>query len=802
MHEHRQNLQLIFDRLRTAGLMLNPGKCDFAKTETKFLGYILSGEGIQVDPDKTKKIIDFPRPQSVKDTRSFYGLANWFRRHVPHFSEIMGPIQELLRKDRATTFRWGQKQGEAFISVKEILTNPPLLILPDYTKTFYLCTDASEKAISAIFCQKAENGALKPISYACRSLRDSEIKSCPIHLKECLAVLYGLQCFDGYLRDTPFVIRTDSRAITFMNKNEIMSSKLARWAVTIQSYPFTLEHVPAEQNVGPGTLSRLRRYENEPNAAEDLEEFLDIKILQVGPNEIRREAEISTITFGNDDTDSREEGEIEEDWQRLLANELADPGTELNPPQKKMEWIISNDILEIQERGDLLQLQEEDADLKDLIRFKQTVELPQLEAQARKIVYTEDMFVIENQRLYRTRTSKNRRIAEAKGIIPTLSIPACLKKDLITRLHNHNLHIGSNLLTHKLQEKYYWPEIWKDAKEICSKYDICMRAKKATNTKKGQIASLPVTRPMEMIQLDFTGRLPRTSSGHEYILMIVDCFTKFVKLYALKTMESEEVINCLLDWFATFGVARAIVSDNGSSFMSKLTEKMTNMFKVKRILTGSHSHREEGLVELINKRIQLAFRTSLTDTTKWDTIIPMIEMSLRSTPNEATGTSPHETLFGYSHQNDIDWELSQRVLEDEGANTGLKGMAKGLQFLRTAVKENIEASRTKARKYYNNGRVESKDFPIGSLVLLENFRKHKNLPGKFQPAYIGPFLVWKKIGHALYRLKDAVTNKRIRYLAHQDHLKLYNIPASKAYLQEQLNETMLQTDIQSDSRIQ
>ena len=63
-------------------------------------------------------------------------------------------IQELLRKDRATTFRWGPEQEKAFIKIKEILTNPPVLMLPDYSKTFYLCTDASEKAISAILCQK------------------------------------------------------------------------------------------------------------------------------------------------------------------------------------------------------------------------------------------------------------------------------------------------------------------------------------------------------------------------------------------------------------------------------------------------------------------------------------------------------------------------------------------------------------------------------------------------------------------------------------------------------------------------
>ena len=248
------------------------------------------------------------------------------------------------------------------------------------------------------------------------------------------------------------------------------------------------------------------------------------------------------------------------------------------------------------------------------------------------------MFVIENQRLYRTRTPRNRRIAEAKGIVPTLCIPACLRKDLITRLHNHNLHVGSNLLTLKLQEHYFWPDIWKDAKEICSKCDICMRARNTTNIGKGGIASLPITRPMECLQIYHSEVLPLTENENRYILMIIDCFTKFVKLYPVKTMENREVINCLLDWFATFGVARMIVTDNKLSFIPELTEQMTNMFKVKKILTGSHCHWEAELIESISKRIKLAFETSLTESTKWDTIIPMIEMSLRSNPNEATGT--------------------------------------------------------------------------------------------------------------------------------------------------------------------
>jgi hypothetical protein len=348
MESHRRHLQMIFDRLREANLMLHPSKCDFAKKETKFLGHIISGEYIRA---KTEKVVNFPRPRSVRELRSFFGLVNWFRRHISHFSDLMEPIQELLRKDRVNSFRWEQRQEDAFVKVKAILTNPPLLMLPDYSKTFYLCTDASERAISAILCQKAENGSLKPISYACRALRDSEIKSNPIHLKECLAILYGMSMFDGYLRDNEFVIRTDSRAITFMKKNEIMSSKLARWAVTIQSYNYVLEHVAAEQNGGPDTLSRLPDYPDEPEAAEELEQFLDNKILTVtecNKNGTVRTGQVLTITFQDEEKQETQDENAEVESEEDVNDEDRTP--------TGCQWVTSKEILEIPERKDLFQL--------------------------------------------------------------------------------------------------------------------------------------------------------------------------------------------------------------------------------------------------------------------------------------------------------------------------------------------------------------------------------------------------------------------------------------------------------------
>ena len=120
MQQQRQHLQLIFDRLRSAGLMIHPEKCDFAKTEINFSGYFLSKNSLKIDSMKTTKIINYSRPTSVEEARNIYNLAYWFQRHCPRLNEVMIPIQKLLRKVSATTFRWGQEQENVFIKIKEI----------------------------------------------------------------------------------------------------------------------------------------------------------------------------------------------------------------------------------------------------------------------------------------------------------------------------------------------------------------------------------------------------------------------------------------------------------------------------------------------------------------------------------------------------------------------------------------------------------------------------------------------------------------------------------------------------------
>ena len=96
--EHLKHLRIVFERLKKAGLKLNPEKCHFASSELAFLGHVISKEGIRTDPSKIDKVKDFPVPKNLTQLRGFLGLASYYRRFIKDFSKIANPLNKLLRK--------------------------------------------------------------------------------------------------------------------------------------------------------------------------------------------------------------------------------------------------------------------------------------------------------------------------------------------------------------------------------------------------------------------------------------------------------------------------------------------------------------------------------------------------------------------------------------------------------------------------------------------------------------------------------------------------------------------------------
>lgn len=129
MSQHFKDLQSVWDKLHEARLTINLKKSRFCLQEIKFLGHIVTGQGISADPDKVKAIQSYPVPTNLKEVQRFLGLAGWYHRFVPDFSKTDEPINSLKKKGKK--FIWSPECQNAFDQLKTNLLLPPILGHPN-----------------------------------------------------------------------------------------------------------------------------------------------------------------------------------------------------------------------------------------------------------------------------------------------------------------------------------------------------------------------------------------------------------------------------------------------------------------------------------------------------------------------------------------------------------------------------------------------------------------------------------------------------------------------------------------------
>ena len=246
--EHAAHLRVVLQRLRDHKLYAKFSKCEFWMDKVAFLGHVVSGEGLAVDPEKIRAVTEWKRPTTVTEIRSFLGLAGYYRRFVEGFSQLARPLTELLHK--GVKFVWGEKQERSFEELKSRLISAPILTMPITGKDYTVFTDASRAGLGCVLMQEDQ-----VIAYASRQLRPHE-QNYPTHDLELAAVIFALKIWRHYLYGVKCQIFTDHKSLKYVFTQKELNLRQRRWLELMKDYDLDIQYHAGKANVVADALSR------------------------------------------------------------------------------------------------------------------------------------------------------------------------------------------------------------------------------------------------------------------------------------------------------------------------------------------------------------------------------------------------------------------------------------------------------------------------------------------------------------------------------------------------------------------
>eukprot|EP00253_Pinus_taeda_P017021 PITA_17021 len=272
---HLHDLNQIFKRYRRYGISLNPKKSFFSPNQGKLLGFIVSKDGIYIDPDRIKEIYEIPFPHNKKSMQSFLGQINFVKRFVPDFSHIILPLQTMIKKN--SVFRWGSAEKEAFDSIKQSIINALALNTPNFSNHFILYTITSTSSYAAVLTQINDHNLEAPISFYSSNLQGAELNYLEVE-KQAFAVYKVVKHYRPFLLKAHTKVIVPFFAVRQLLIQRELGEKRANWVTALQEYD--LEIKPAKIVRGQGFCRLLAGASNiqESGDTEHIEEIKQISI--------------------------------------------------------------------------------------------------------------------------------------------------------------------------------------------------------------------------------------------------------------------------------------------------------------------------------------------------------------------------------------------------------------------------------------------------------------------------------------------------------------------------------------------
>ncbi|KAH9459172.1 hypothetical protein Pst134EA_033023 [Puccinia striiformis f. sp. tritici] len=604
--KHTTHVLQILKCLQDHQLFASPEKCSFYAHHVSFLGFVISSEGIRMDPDKLSTVVDWPYPETVCHLRKFLGFTNFYRKFIDRFSEVSAPLTELTKN--GADIDQGLKTKEclsSFSHLKSCFTRAPLLQHFDFAKKRVLFVDSSKYALTAVLCQPGDDGVLRPVSFLSRKLTPRE-SVWQVHDQELFAVVHAFQEWRAWLIDTtePVLVMSDHANLRYFMDSQKLSDRQARWAAFLVSFHFVIQHVSGKANPADPATRR-------PDfvSGDESNEHHRTLLSQEGPG------------FCLTDSSLDKEEELD----------LADIEIPIAPQDSTS--LVS----------DSPSPQDPVIDLTDPVFCQPTHRLRQLltEAYCREPPVAEDDD--ESPLLFKH---------GFWWLKDRIFVPPSLRPLILQAFHDDISagHVGSLKTLQNITRSLTWPGIRKDVIQYTKSCLSCQRAKHSNQRPPGLMIPLSIPdRPWSIIGVDFIVKLP-ISSSFDSILVIVDHFSKAVHLIpACETWSAEAFAACFLDRFIRYhGLPNKIVSDRGPIFVSKFWTEVQRLLRIKPAPSTAYHPRTDGQTERTNQTIETFIRHYISHRQDdWASMLPLAEIVFNSTVSASTGYSPFFSQYAF-----------------------------------------------------------------------------------------------------------------------------------------------------------
>ena len=708
--EHITAIRPILERLRGAGLRVNPGKSTFLQTELDYLGASISADGVRPTLDKTEAIRNIKPPATRKQLNSCLGFFNYMSKYVWHYTAKVRPLHGLVK----TKWQNGplpEKALEAFHRIKNILLARPAVGYLLKGLDLHLFVDAATgdqrhngKGFGAVLLQDRPNDIRRPIVYLSRALTAAE-ENYPAGLAELKAITWAVHKLNPYIKHKEFYLYSDHKPLTDKMLSATHKKTFAHCDTLMENFYPKWRRVDGTGNVIADFLSRYNGMAADNHKA------------PIAPQNVKHILEQQAHNAA-----------IVSHWQvDLLASDDS---------LARLRWNQSQD-------GLCHAIMEE-------IRTRvtnSTVENPQPTSTTH---LSQQVTMFDGVLMVKPPTNQ---LLASKKTPFRIYAPLSMRQELVNSAHGSHVqfagHFGIDKSYERLATDFWYPGMRTAVKKFIAECGPCKMATDKGASPPGRQVPIPTPlAPNDLVHMDLEGPV-KTRRGKQYILIIIDALTKHATLRLIPNKKAPAIAREMYRYSCMYGVPKRMVSDNGLEFNNALEAETCRLLGIARSTTSHYHPKANGLAEQFNQVIQGYMRTALhvakRDNRNFEDFILPLQFAYNTSWHHTNRCSPHEAMYGYPHRAPL-WEDYSGLFQPRGRrhdpeHARIQRRVQTLVDLRQEARQNAEHEKEQqARRHDENTGARYTDFQAKEPVLVRNFTKGPVNP-KFSTRWREAFII-------------------------------------------------------------